>query len=54
MIGNLRNMAVDMGSEVEAQNRQLDRINLKARIKTQIYFSSLASMPNYIRQHAGV
>jgi hypothetical protein len=29
MIGNLRNMAVDMGSEVEAQNRQLDRINLK-------------------------
>jgi synaptosomal-associated protein 25 len=33
MIGNLRNMAVDMGSEVEAQNRQLDRINLKARPK---------------------
>jgi len=32
MIGNLRNMAVDMGSEVEAQNRQLDRINLKVGI----------------------
>lgn len=30
MIGNLRNMAIDMGSEMENQNRQLDRINLKA------------------------
>ena len=30
MIGNLRNMAVDMGTEVENQNRQLDRINAKA------------------------
>ncbi|XP_040569611.1 synaptosomal-associated protein 25 isoform X3 [Lepeophtheirus salmonis] len=29
MIGNLRNMAADMGNEVENQNRQLDRINLK-------------------------
>jgi len=29
MIGNLRNMAIDMGSELENQNRQLDRINLK-------------------------
>lgn len=29
MIGNLRNMATDMGVEVENQNRQLDRINLK-------------------------
>ncbi|GBN55072.1 Synaptosomal-associated protein 25 [Araneus ventricosus] len=29
MIGNLRNMAIDMGSEMESQNRQLDRINLK-------------------------
>ncbi|XP_068894888.1 synaptosomal-associated protein 25 isoform X2 [Tenebrio molitor] len=29
MIGNLRNMAIDMGSELENQNRQVDRINLK-------------------------
>merc|ERR1719400_2297016 len=29
MIGNLRNMATDMGTEVENQNRQLDRINMK-------------------------
>ena len=32
MIGNLRNMAQDMGTEVENQNRQLDRINLKVRL----------------------
>ena len=29
MIGNLRNMAADMGTEVENQNRQLDRITIK-------------------------
>lgn len=31
MIGNLRNMAADMGTEVANQNNQLDRINLKVR-----------------------
>ena len=34
MIGNLRNMAQDMGTEVSNQNSQLDRINLKARLNT--------------------
>ena len=29
MIGNLRNMAQDMGTEVSNQNSQLDRINQK-------------------------
>ena len=29
MLGNLRNMAVDMGNEISSQNRQLDRINQK-------------------------
>lgn len=33
MIGNLRNMAIDMGSEIENQNRQLDRINAKVKFK---------------------
>lgn len=38
MIGNLRNMAIDMGSELENQNRQIDRINLKVRgSATNIY-----------------
>ena len=30
MVGNLRNMANDMGNELERQNVQVDRINLKA------------------------
>ncbi|XP_074654290.1 synaptosomal-associated protein 25-like isoform X2 [Tubulanus polymorphus] len=30
MIGNLRNMAIDMGSEIGSQNKQIDRINQKA------------------------
>lgn len=29
MIGNLRNMALDMGSELENQNRMIERINAK-------------------------
>uniref|UniRef100_A0A915JWL6 t-SNARE coiled-coil homology domain-containing protein n=1 Tax=Romanomermis culicivorax TaxID=13658 RepID=A0A915JWL6_ROMCU len=29
MVGNLRNMAIDMGTEIGNQNRQLDRINMK-------------------------
>lgn len=31
MIGNLRNMALDMGSELQNQNSQIDRINQKVR-----------------------
>ncbi|XP_013416123.1 synaptosomal-associated protein 25 isoform X2 [Lingula anatina] len=30
MIGNLKNMAYDMGNEIDNQNRQVDRINQKA------------------------
>ena len=29
ILGNLKNMAQDMGSEIEKQNSQLDRINDK-------------------------
>lgn len=32
MVGNLRNMALDMGSELENQNRQVDRINRKVKL----------------------
>lgn len=32
MVSNLRNMAVDMGNEIESQNRQLDRINQKVSL----------------------
>lgn len=44
MIGNLRNMAIDMGSELENQNRQIDRINLKviaylASVRISFFFS---------------
>ncbi|XP_062532132.1 synaptosomal-associated protein 25 isoform X7 [Bombyx mori] len=41
MIGNLRNMALDMGSELENQNRQIDRINRKVR-------SNGSSQPYYV------
>ena len=30
VIGNLKNMAIDMGNEIGAQNAQVDRINQKA------------------------
>lgn len=34
MLGNLRNMAIDMGNEIGSQNRALDRINQKAESNT--------------------
>lgn len=37
MIGNLRNMAIDMGSELENQNRQIDRINRKVSVPTGVF-----------------
>lgn len=38
MIGNLRNMALDMGSELENQNRQIDRINRKVIILFLVFY----------------
>lgn len=32
MLGNLRNMAVDMSSELDSQNKQVDRINTQAQM----------------------
>ena len=29
IVGNLKSMAMDMGNEIDTQNRQLDRINAK-------------------------
>ena len=31
IIGNLKNMAIDMGSEISSQNNQIDRINAKVK-----------------------
>ncbi len=31
MIGNLRNMAIDMGNEIENQNQLIERVNKKVR-----------------------
>lgn len=42
MIGNLRNMAIDMGSELENQNRQLERINLKVNTVVFARFSLIS------------
>jgi len=43
MIGNLRNMAIDMGSELENQNRQIDRINRKVSNGKRIIASECAA-----------
>lgn len=32
MLGNLRNMAVDMSNELDSQNKQVDRINTQAEV----------------------
>ena len=38
MIGNLRNMAVDMGNEIGSQNRTVDRINQKVGVVRALDF----------------
>lgn len=43
MIGNLRNMAIDMGSELENQNRQIDRINRKVSNGKRVMASECAA-----------
>lgn len=43
MIGNLRNMAIDMGSELENQNRQVDRINRKVSNGKRVMASECAA-----------
>lgn len=44
MIGNLRNMAIDMGSEIGAQNQQIGRINQKV-MKSRILLSNYPLHP---------
>ena len=34
VLGNLKNMAADMGEEIERQNRQLDKAGAKVEIYT--------------------
>lgn len=41
IIGNLRHMALDMGNEIDTQNRQIDRIMEKARHTPITYYLSL-------------
>jgi len=36
MVGNLRNMAIDMNSEITSQNKQLDRINVQVHRHVRI------------------
>lgn len=42
IIGNLRHMALDMGNEIDTQNRQIDRIMEKVR---QVGFAPLRPCP---------
>lgn len=36
ILGNLKHMALDMGSEIDSQNKQIDRINEKVRSENWI------------------
>ena len=33
MLGNLKNMAADMGNEIDKQNKQIDKIGAKVWVK---------------------
>ena len=36
VLGNLKNMAADMGEEIERQNRQLDKVGAKVEKYTKL------------------
>lgn len=38
ILGNLKNMALDMGNEIDAQNKQIDRINVKVSVRGVLCF----------------
>lgn len=42
MIGNLRNMAIDMGTEIENQNNLISRVDNKVSFKNFKYFRSFS------------
>ena len=44
VLGNLKNMAKDMGSEIERQNKQIDRINDKVTRVDFFSFDILCSL----------
>ena len=43
MVGNLRNMAIDMGNEITSQNQKLDSINQKVRLRALWLLHTLLS-----------
>lgn len=51
IVGNLKSMAVDMGKEIDTQNRQIDRINDKAE-SNDVRIGSANARARHILQNA--
>ena len=45
MLGNLKNMAADMGNEIDKQNKQIDKIGAKVKFKSIYCFTQLHVVP---------
>lgn len=48
IIGNLRHMALDMGNEIDTQNRQIDRIMEKVWIGSQGLYIYLLNFVEFV------
>jgi hypothetical protein len=48
MIGNLRNMAIDMGNEIENQNQLIERVNKKVWKNLKKFFFFFFALENYL------
>lgn len=48
IIGNLRHMALDMGQEIDTQNRQVDRIMEKVPLNDTIRFKLVGKITSFI------
>ena len=51
MVSNLRNMAVDMGNEIESQNKVLDRINRKVCVISVFHHDSVVKGNPVVNQY---
>jgi hypothetical protein len=58
LLGNLRNMAIDIGNEVVMQNQLIDHVNMKVGLFSIVFliifkflFNKFKTHSNYLRTH---
>ena len=48
IIGNLKNLAIDMGTEIDRQNQQIDRVNDKVTLIQSFFSQRFLQFSSYV------